>query len=108
VEYDYNGQTTLSSIVRGNCSASQRNEISLYPNPSQGISALNMNLEHATRITLTVVDSKGAVIQQKQLQLPAGNNSIPLNMSSYAKGIYSIRVHVSNTNETKTLKLIRK
>jgi len=107
VEYDYNGQTTLSSIVRGNCGQA-KDAISLYPNPSSSSSTLSVSLEHASKLTLRVMDSKGALIEQRNLQLPSGNSSIPLNVSQYAKGIYTVQVYVSYNGEVKTLKLIRK
>jgi predicted esterase len=105
VEYDYSGQSTISSIVRSNCT-SGKNQVSLYPNPSSGNSALNVTLEQAAQLRVQVVDSKGAVLQQKQVLLPSGSSTIPLNMESYARGVYSITVQYNE--EVKTLKFIKK
>jgi hypothetical protein len=105
VENDNSGRYTISNIVKSSCT-SARNEISLYPNPSSGNSALNISLERSTKVTVRIVDSKGAIIQQIQLQLPSGNTTLPLNLSNYAEGVYTINVHYDN--EMKSIKLIKK
>jgi len=104
VEYDFTGQSTISSIVRSSCSS--KYTVSLYPNPSSGSSSLNINLEQPTKLTVQIVDSKGALVQRSQIQLPAGNTTIPLNMSTYPDGVYSVNVQYNS--EMKTIKLIKK
>ena len=104
VEYDYTGDKTISTIVRSNCSG--RTEMSLYPNPSSGNSALNISLERSANITVQVVDAKGSMVQQKQVLLPAGSNTLPLNMTGYPDGVYTNNVHYNG--ERKALKLIKK
>lgn len=104
VEYDYNGQTTISGIVKSSCSA--KTEITLYPNPSSGNSSISITLQQRTSVNLEVLDSKGMVVQQKALQLPAGTSSIPLSMSNYADGIYTIIARYNG--ELKTLKMVKR
>ena len=94
----------MSSIVRSNCSTV--NDISLYPNPTSGFSAVNITLERSTNITLQVVDAKGSVVQQKQVLLPSGSNTLPLNLAGYPDGVYTINVNYNQ--ERKSLKLIKK
>jgi predicted esterase len=103
-EYDYEGQTTISSTIRSSCFAGT--ELSLHPNPSSGNTSLDISLRQRTIVKIQVLDSRGAVLQQKALQLPAGSSSIPLNMSDYSPGIYTIMVQYNG--EVKTLKLFRK
>jgi hypothetical protein len=105
VETDATGQQTLSTIVRSICS-SARNEVTLYPNPSAGNSALNLNLEKATSITLQVLDLKGAMMVQKQIELPQGTSTIPVNLTNYPNGVYTIALRMNG--ETRTLKMIKK
>jgi hypothetical protein len=105
VQYDYDGKTTISSIVRSNCS-SRGASVSLYPNPSSGASALNITLEQSARVHIDVLDSRGALILQRSMLLPVGSNSIPMDMSRYADGVYTIRVQ--HGGEKQTLKLIKK
>lgn len=105
VETDATGQQTISTIVRSSCS-SARNEVTLYPNPSAGNSALNLNLEKATSITLQVLDLKGAMMVQKQIELPQGTSTIPVNLTNYPNGVYTIALRMNG--ETRTLKMIKK
>lgn len=104
VEYDYSGQTTISSVVRSSCSLNT--QVSLYPNPSSGNSSLNITLERGTRTNIKVMDSRGALMQQKTIQLPVGTTSIPLNLNGYAAGVYT--VYLQFNDETTTLKMIKK
>lgn len=104
VEHDLTGLASMSSIIKSSCSS--RNAVSLYPNPSSGNSSLSISLEQTQRVALYVLDSKGALMQERQMLLPSGTSIIPLEMSSYSKGVYSIRVNYSN--EIKTIKMIKK
>jgi len=104
IEYDFTGKSTISSIVKSSCSS--KYIVSLYPNPSSGNSALNINLEQSTKLTLQIVDNKGAIVQRSQIQLPAGNTTIPLNMNNYPSGVYNVNVQYNS--EMKTIKLIKK
>jgi hypothetical protein len=105
VEYDQTGQPIMSSIVRSNCSLSGT-LVSLYPNPGSGNSTLNITLQQGTRVNIQVLDARGSVLQQRGLLLPAGSSSIPLNISNYADGVYTINVEYNG--ERKALKLIKK
>jgi dienelactone hydrolase len=105
VETDIAGQEAISTIVRSSCS-SERNEVTLYPNPNTGASALNVSLAKATSITLQVLDIKGTVMQQKQIQLPAGSSTVPVNITNYPNAVYTIAVRYNG--EVKTIKMIKK
>jgi hypothetical protein len=104
VEYDHTGQQIMSTIVRSNCSLSG-NSVSLYPNPSSGISALSITLQQGSRVNIQVLDNRGSALQQRGILLPAGSSSIPLDLSSYADGVYTINIQYNG--ERKALKLIK-
>jgi hypothetical protein len=104
VEYAYNGQTTISSIIRSNCSVNT-SLLSLYPNPGSGNSALNITLQQGAKVNIQILDSKGSIMQQRELLLPPGNSTIPLNVGKYTDGVYIINVQFDK--EMKVLKLIK-
>jgi hypothetical protein len=104
VEYDYSGQQLISSIIKSSCSV--KNEISLYPNPSSVNSTLSITLGRSANVTVQILDGKGALVHQKQLQLPSGNSTIGLDVSKYAKGVYTVKV--SYDSDVKTIKMIKK
>jgi hypothetical protein len=105
VERDLDGRSTMSSFVRSSCQAG-RDEFTVSPNPVPGSAVLNIHLQQASAIRWSIIDSKGARLQQNQTMLPSGNSSIPLNLSNYSKGMYSINIYYNN--EVKTIKLIKK
>jgi dienelactone hydrolase len=105
VETDIAGQQAISTIVRSSCTSGQ-NKVSLYPNPNTGASTLNLSLAEATSITLQVLDIKGTVMQQKQIQLPAGSTTVPVNITNYPNGVYTIAVRYNG--DVKTIRMIKK
>jgi hypothetical protein len=103
VEYDYDGKATISTIVRSSCSSGT--EVALYPNPNSGRSTLSITLMHGTNVVIELLDSKGTLIEQRKLILPAGTSSLPLDITNYAKGLYTVNLQYNG--EIKTLKMIR-
>lgn len=68
-------------------------EVNVFPNPSNGIFTASVELtnnEKNTNIVLT--DLTGRVIQQQQLNLYTGKNTIPINISNLEKGIYFLQM----------------
>ena len=99
------GHSSITGIVRGNC-GSRGPAVTVFPNPSAGSSTLNISLVQASKVSVSIIDSKGAVVMQSQLQLPAGNNNIPLEMKSYSTGVYTIKVDYDN--ESQTIRLVKR
>jgi dienelactone hydrolase len=104
VENDFSGQQTISGIVKSNCSSKE--EVSLYPNPSSGNSSLRVSLVSSANVTVQILDSKGAMIRQTQVQLPSGVSTIPLDMNTYAKGVYTLKINYGS--RTEIIKMIKK
>jgi hypothetical protein len=105
VEYDADGQPTISSIVRSACLGG-RETVNLYPNPAASSSILSLTLQRSAAVSIRVVDARGALVEQREVVLPQGTSSLSLNTSSLSKGVYSVQVRYSG--EVKTLKLIKK
>jgi predicted esterase len=104
VEYDQDGRRTLSSVIRANCNGKQG--FSVYPNPVSDKAIVNISLEKNTKLSLSLVDSKGAVVRRQENLLPGGTNQLTIDMSGLANGVYTLLA--SWNNETKTTKLIKK
>jgi hypothetical protein len=104
VENDFSGQRTISGIVKSNCSSKE--EVNLYPNPSSGNSSLRVSLVSSANVTVQILDSKGAMIRQTQVQLPSGVSTIPLDMNTYAKGVYTLKINYGRKMEV--IKMIKK
>lgn len=104
VEYDFDGRTTISSIVKADCNTAS--QLTVYPNPTTGDAVLRINLQRAQKMSVWVFDSKGATVYQRVYSLPAGTTALPLSTSAYARGIYTIKLNYDGQIET--VQLLRK
>ena len=104
VEVEKDGRKTISSIVRSNCGG--RQSVNLYPNPVVDRAMVDISLEHKTKLKLSLIDSKGATVQVKEIELAAGTSQFPINMAGYARGNYTLQLQWDH--EHKTIQLVRK
>jgi hypothetical protein len=72
-----------------NTNTFSNNDVSVYPNPSNGIFTLNTNL---TNIQYKLINIQGRILQQGIV------NKNQLDFSSYSKGIYLLRLNSENNN----------
>ncbi len=73
----------------------------LYPNPSDGKAKLNVEGLN-TEADVLVYDMVGRIVQRHSLN--KGKNHLEIDLSGYAKGVYSLRIVNESVNQT--LKLI--
>jgi hypothetical protein len=93
--YEYYTKTALSTETIDN------NLISIYPNPTS-------NLLYVSHPELNSLDIQITDLSGRQMYLGAIQKEVPLNVSSYAKGIYLVTVENKETNKKKTYKIIKK
>lgn len=79
-------------------------DVSLYPNPTQGVSNLTFDAKTAEDLTVSILDAQGRTINWFNTSTVEGNNSIELNTAGYASGIY--QVVLSNSKGSHLTKLI--
>ena len=72
----------------------------LYPNPTEGKSRLEIEGLNS-EADVFVYDMIGRVIKKHQISI--GENELDIDLSGYAKGIYSIRIVNESINQTKKL-----
>jgi len=77
-----------------------QNGVNIYPNPSNGIVHIEMNIPISK---VTVVDVKGRVLIESVLN----NNTGTLNTSTLANGIYFLRIVTTSGVITKQLQVIK-
>jgi len=104
VEEGLDGRKTYSSIVKSNCSDKQT--FSVYPNPVEDKAAVTISATQNTRLSLAVLDSKGAVVRTQQSMIQQGTNQVSFNLSGLAKGTYTLMAQWNN--ETKTIQFLKK
>jgi hypothetical protein len=66
-------------------------EIRAYPNPSRGQFQVQLQRFSAERVQVQILDSRGAVLQTRTVNARE-TNTVDINLSGKAKGLYLIRV----------------
>lgn len=70
-------------------------EVILYPNPTTGLTALQVDVKQAGKANITVFDLTGkALFQQKEL-LFAGKNNSTIDLSQLTPGLYTVRIETA-------------
>ena len=93
--YAYYTKTALSTETIDN------ELISLYPNPTSDL--LFVSHPELNSLDIQITDLSGRQMYSGTMQ-----KEVPLNVSSYAKGIYLVTVENKETNKKKTYKIIKK
>ena len=98
-------QSIRSNIVTNNTiglNNIHKNNITtkLYPNPTEGKAKLEIEGLN-TEADVLVYDMIGRVVQRHSLN--KGKNDLEIDLSGYAKGVYSIRIINDGINQTKKL-----
>ena len=94
----------LGGIKSNNTSAIEASKpaFSVFPNPAQSNVTLSFSL--TGKCVIKVTNLYGAVLQTKTVTGAIQHNTIPLDVSNYAAGMYFITI-TNDKNETKTITL---
>ena len=96
-QIDKDGNSSYSAIMQ-----LQRNSTnataSIYPNPANDKAVINMIVDKAQSVEYRILDNAGKVIQQSSTTLNAGNNAVPLNVSTLASGMYYVSINGQSIN----------
>lgn len=88
---DIDGSAKYSNVV--SIALNEKvDKISVVPNPVQGISKVYITVINGGTANWKVVDNSGVVVMQNNLQLKPGANSLSLDMTRLAAGIYYLNV----------------
>ena len=77
-------------------------EVSVFPNPSNGV--VNVTLNENTAATVTVVDVLGQVVYRSNENFVAGERKM-INLSNSAKGMYILTVEGENVNTVERISI---
>ncbi|MGB3074072.1 MAG: T9SS type A sorting domain-containing protein, partial [Chitinophagales bacterium] len=67
--------------------------LEIYPNPSSGNSTLHLILTQSSLVTIKIFDVNGKEISTVLNEIyEAGDHSLPINTTSFAKGIYLVQM----------------
>ena len=104
VQEDIDGRKTFSTILKYNCS--QQQDFKVYPNPVDDRATLDISLAQQAKLSLSVVDSKGAVVRRQEELLPAGTSQLTVGMGGLARGNYTL--YAKWNGVVKSVKLVKR
>ena len=79
------------------------NNVSVYPNPSDGLFTLEVNKLETTDLTIELMDVQGQIIYKNEVK-SVTNYTEDIDASAFAKGIYYLRVN--NGTDIKVQKVV--
>ncbi|MES2139982.1 MAG: T9SS type A sorting domain-containing protein [Bacteroidota bacterium] len=77
--------------------------VNLYPNPATNSVNLLFNLSNAEKINVRIYNVVGQELSNFEKELPAGNNSLNINLENYKQGVYFVKSTIKNQVITKKL-----
>jgi Secretion system C-terminal sorting domain len=90
-EFDY---TRLIAININNKGA----VVMLYPNPVRENATLMISVTRKEKITYSIIDQYGNILQQKNISVNKGSNSVPIESNALAAGVYTLSLYGQFTN----------
>lgn len=84
-------QSVSASTPLGMVELSENQSIGVYPNPANQFTAVAINLNSESTVSLAIFDISGRVIYKKdETKIPSGHQEIAINTSNFPSGTYSI------------------
>lgn len=85
----------------------KKNNANLFPNPSSGLTYLEINSDKINDVVIEIIDFKGGLIKSEIRNLQEGNNKLELISSLNDKGIYFVKIrNLIDEKTTSVLKLV--
>lgn len=66
--------------------------LNIFPNPNTGNFNINFVLAQNQNVTVDMINLQGQVVSTQSIKATTGSNSLPVNVSSVAKGIYFVKI----------------
>jgi len=83
-------------------------DFTLSPNPTTDIVNVYFYLQTSAVVTIDIVDVNGTIVKSLNMNtVSAGSNQTTLNVSDYAKGVYSVIIRSNDTQATQKLVVIK-
>jgi hypothetical protein len=81
--------------------------VNLFPNPTNGVTTLNINSAKNTNAKITVMNTLGQVVYTKEVSLNEGTNTLQIDAKEYASGVYNVMVNTDNGSIVKKLNVTK-
>jgi hypothetical protein len=83
----------------------KKSNANLFPNPSSGLTYLEINSDKIKDVVIEIIDFKGGLIKSENRNLQEGNNKLELISSLNDKGIYFVKIR--NLTDDKTISVLK-
>ncbi len=105
-QVDLDGNTKYSRVTSVNILAELKNQLYMYPNPTNG----NVNITFSNKTEevyeMVVMDAKGFVVETRMINATVGlDNNAEIDLTNFKKGIYF--VSISNSSRRLSGKIIK-
>ncbi|MBN4071485.1 choice-of-anchor J domain-containing protein, partial [Crocinitomix catalasitica] len=95
-----------TSVLTVGIQEQQGFDVSVYPNPAENLTNVELILEVSADVSIVMYNSMGQVVYTKTKRtLAAGTQHLAIDVASLAKGIYALRIEIGN--EVETIKLLK-
>ena len=88
------GERLYSSVFESPCSVNSF--LSITPNPVYSTTIVRIGSSTPTKLKLLLVDTRGAVVQNRDVSILQGSNSLSLDMSNLPRGYYTLAIQWMN------------
>ena len=109
--YDFDGTSYYSPIVSARLNGLQEQFsdgfVNIYPNPSSMEFNLSFVLNRPTVMNFKIYDAVGKLVHENEMDLDKGNTVIPIEVSDWTMGMYTIRINDLNNEEVIWKKIIK-
>ena len=83
---------TLVPFVAGIKTQAEASQLYVFPNPTNGIVNIAMNMSNASKLNYQVISITGETIYNEQTNVTGGTVTKTFDLSPFAKGVYFIRI----------------
>ncbi len=82
-------------------------ELVLFPNPAQEVLNISFYSKYSGKMICKVFDLYGVLIQEREVMVISGDNTIDLNMQSMKEGSYIFQITNSDTSTARRFSIVR-
>lgn len=97
---------TVSNVGVTNVSAGLAG-LSVTPNPAKNVAAVTFTLAQSSAVQVQVVDAIGRTVSTQNASFGAGAQSVNINVSDFAAGVYNVIVRTEAGNVSQRLSVVK-
>jgi len=97
------GNKTKNFLTVNVNEVSELTSLSIFPNPTDDIAYINMDLNETSEISVTIINNIGQEVASKSYGKLSGQQLLPINTDMFGTGIYFVKIQVNNSITTQKL-----